>query len=204
MTFHANLELADVIGAVPGGWRTITNVTGGTFEGARLRGKILPGGGDWVFNTSTSNAQHRTFNSESFRSRRSTRHGCSRIQHHAKPPRRILLPCDCPLQRLMSVVNRDARTSQILRDHHSDVCRAGGSASSTAFPRLLSGACGHFWHRTHRIDRGIVADPPTPLGRGVGRTASRRIETRLGTVAARAASVPDRTAEIRDSHETSH
>ncbi len=35
------------LGAVPHGIRTFVPVTGGSFEGPRLRGKILPGGGDW-------------------------------------------------------------------------------------------------------------------------------------------------------------
>jgi hypothetical protein len=47
MTLRADLEAPIVIGAAPQGMRTITNVTGGSFEGARLRGRILPGGGDW-------------------------------------------------------------------------------------------------------------------------------------------------------------
>jgi hypothetical protein len=47
MTLRADLEPPIVIGAVPNGMRTITNVTGGSFDGPRLRGKILPGGGDW-------------------------------------------------------------------------------------------------------------------------------------------------------------
>src|SRR5436305_6709936 len=36
------------IGSTPRGTLSIFPVTGGTFEGERLRGKILPGGGDWV------------------------------------------------------------------------------------------------------------------------------------------------------------
>jgi Protein of unknown function (DUF3237) len=36
------------VGAVPHGTRTIFPVIGGDFEGPRLRGKVLPGGGDWA------------------------------------------------------------------------------------------------------------------------------------------------------------
>jgi hypothetical protein len=36
------------IGPVPHGPLTIFPVVGGTFDGERLRGKVLPGGGDWV------------------------------------------------------------------------------------------------------------------------------------------------------------
>lgn len=41
---------ADVldIGPAPGGRRRIVRVTGGTFHGPRLRGVVLPGGGDWL------------------------------------------------------------------------------------------------------------------------------------------------------------
>jgi len=36
------------LGAVPNGTRVIAPIAGGTFEGPRLRGKVLPGGGDWT------------------------------------------------------------------------------------------------------------------------------------------------------------
>jgi hypothetical protein len=36
------------VGAVPHGTRVIVPITSGHFEGPRLRGKILPGGGDWT------------------------------------------------------------------------------------------------------------------------------------------------------------
>ncbi len=36
------------IGATPGGNRRIGLVAGGTFEGERLRGTVLPGGADWL------------------------------------------------------------------------------------------------------------------------------------------------------------
>jgi Protein of unknown function (DUF3237) len=36
------------IGAIPHGTRSIVPVTGGDFEGPRLRGKVMPGGGDWL------------------------------------------------------------------------------------------------------------------------------------------------------------
>ena len=36
------------VGPTPFGALSIFPVTGGTFEGERLRGKVLPGGGDWV------------------------------------------------------------------------------------------------------------------------------------------------------------
>ncbi len=39
---------ATQIGKTPEGQRTIAPVTGGTFEGERLSGKVLPGGADWV------------------------------------------------------------------------------------------------------------------------------------------------------------
>ncbi len=36
------------LGGVPHGTRSIVPVTGGDFEGPRLRGRVLPGGGDWL------------------------------------------------------------------------------------------------------------------------------------------------------------
>ena len=36
------------IGEVPHGVRAIAPIEGGTFEGPRLRGKVLPGGADWT------------------------------------------------------------------------------------------------------------------------------------------------------------
>ena len=36
------------LGTGPHGIRSIVPVTGGDFEGPRLRGKVLPGGGDWL------------------------------------------------------------------------------------------------------------------------------------------------------------
>ena len=36
------------LGTVPHGIRSIVPVTGGDFDGPRLRGRILPGGGDWL------------------------------------------------------------------------------------------------------------------------------------------------------------
>ena len=36
------------VGLVPHGTRVIAPIAGGSFEGPRLRGKVLPGGGDWT------------------------------------------------------------------------------------------------------------------------------------------------------------
>ena len=36
------------LGTVPHGVRSVVPVIGGDFEGPRLRGKVLPGGGDWL------------------------------------------------------------------------------------------------------------------------------------------------------------
>jgi hypothetical protein len=48
MTVRITAAPAQKLGAVPHGTRLIVPVTGGDFEGPRLRGKILPGGGDWL------------------------------------------------------------------------------------------------------------------------------------------------------------
>lgn len=48
MTYRADLKPAVMVGAGPYGTRAIVEVTGGSFEGTRLRGRILSGGGDWL------------------------------------------------------------------------------------------------------------------------------------------------------------
>jgi hypothetical protein len=44
----AYLDLPIAIGENPHGNRQIVPITGGTFEGPRLKGKLLAGGGDWL------------------------------------------------------------------------------------------------------------------------------------------------------------
>jgi hypothetical protein len=48
MTVRITAAPPQKLGTVPHGTRIIVPVTGGDFEGPRLRGKILPGGGDWL------------------------------------------------------------------------------------------------------------------------------------------------------------
>lgn len=48
MTYRATLDQPVDVGAGPFGARAIYDVTGGEFQGPRLRGKILPSGGDWI------------------------------------------------------------------------------------------------------------------------------------------------------------
>jgi hypothetical protein len=48
MTLAVKVEGAQRIGAVPHGTRVTAPVPSGTFEGPRLRGTVLPGGGDWT------------------------------------------------------------------------------------------------------------------------------------------------------------
>ncbi len=50
MTYHADLKPVVEVGVGPFGSRNIFDVTGGSFEGPKLRGKILPSGGDWLLN----------------------------------------------------------------------------------------------------------------------------------------------------------
>jgi hypothetical protein len=47
VTYHADLKPGVPVGG-PTGNRLIFDVTGGTFEGPKLKGKILPSGGDWA------------------------------------------------------------------------------------------------------------------------------------------------------------
>jgi hypothetical protein len=48
MTYRADLEEPVVIGSVPSGTRQIFDVKGGSFEGPRLKGRLLPSGADWL------------------------------------------------------------------------------------------------------------------------------------------------------------
>jgi hypothetical protein len=48
--FTLRLQVSDLqpVGAAPGGNRVVGVVAGGTFEGDRLKGTVLPGGSDWI------------------------------------------------------------------------------------------------------------------------------------------------------------
>jgi hypothetical protein len=48
MTLEVAVLGAQRVGAVPLGNRLTAPIGGGHFEGPRLRGKVLPGGGDWT------------------------------------------------------------------------------------------------------------------------------------------------------------
>ena len=48
MTLQVKVSGAQKIGPVPHGTRLTAPITEGHFEGPRLRGKVLPGGGDWT------------------------------------------------------------------------------------------------------------------------------------------------------------
>src|SRR3990172_7009050 len=43
-----DLEAPQSVGATPHGNRQIYYVKGGTFEGPKAKGQVLPGGGDWL------------------------------------------------------------------------------------------------------------------------------------------------------------
>ena len=45
---HVDLEAPQIIGQCPTGMRQVFIVTGGTFEGPKVKGTVLPGGGDWA------------------------------------------------------------------------------------------------------------------------------------------------------------
>ena len=48
MTYRADLKAPWSIGHVPSGNRQIYDVTGGSFEGPRMKGKLLASGADWI------------------------------------------------------------------------------------------------------------------------------------------------------------
>ena len=45
---HVDLEAPQMIGQTPVGIRQVFIVKAGTFDGPKLKGKLLPGGGDWA------------------------------------------------------------------------------------------------------------------------------------------------------------
>jgi len=45
---HADLEAPQVLAGTPDGMRQIFIVKGGSVDGPRIKGRILPGGGDWA------------------------------------------------------------------------------------------------------------------------------------------------------------
>jgi len=48
LTYRADLKPPVEVGKGPFGTRSVFDVTGGSAEGPRLRGKLLPSGGDWL------------------------------------------------------------------------------------------------------------------------------------------------------------
>lgn len=46
-TIHVQIGTLEPIGQVPGGAARVIPITGGTFQGPRLRGEVIPGGADW-------------------------------------------------------------------------------------------------------------------------------------------------------------
>ena len=48
MTVNIAAAPRQELGPVPHGIRSFVPVTGGDFDGPRLRGRVLPGGGDWL------------------------------------------------------------------------------------------------------------------------------------------------------------
>ena len=47
VTSHANVSIIMNLGRTPYGERRIIDIVGGTVRGAKLKGRILPGGADW-------------------------------------------------------------------------------------------------------------------------------------------------------------
>lgn len=48
MVLDVTVASPQKIGAVPHGTRSTAPIVSGSFEGPRLRGRVLPGGGDWT------------------------------------------------------------------------------------------------------------------------------------------------------------
>ena len=56
MTLQVVVMGAQKIGAAPHGTRVFVPIGSGDFEGPRLRGKVLPGGGDWTLLRETASS----------------------------------------------------------------------------------------------------------------------------------------------------
>jgi len=52
LDLQTDLSAIHEIGSTPAGGRRIVPISGGTFSGERLNGKVLPGGHDWVLDRS--------------------------------------------------------------------------------------------------------------------------------------------------------
>ena len=48
LTLHLTTAPVQTIGSTPHGKREVYPIIGGTFDGERLRGNVLPGGADWT------------------------------------------------------------------------------------------------------------------------------------------------------------
>jgi hypothetical protein len=48
MTLEVTVASTQKVGDVPHGTRAIMSISSGSFQGPRLRGRVLPGGGDWT------------------------------------------------------------------------------------------------------------------------------------------------------------
>jgi hypothetical protein len=57
MRIAVEFGMTRTIADAPLGARRILHVTSGVFEGAAIRGEVLPGGGDWVLNRRDGSAQ---------------------------------------------------------------------------------------------------------------------------------------------------
>jgi hypothetical protein len=55
---EVEVDNAIEIGQVPAGFRRVVPITGGRFEGERMRGTVLPGGADWNFYRESDSTIH--------------------------------------------------------------------------------------------------------------------------------------------------
>ena len=86
MEAHVTVGTAQEVGRTPAGERRIIPITGGTFEGPGLRGRVLPGGADWQIvrpdNTAELDARY-TLETESggliYVRNRAIRHGSAEV-----------------------------------------------------------------------------------------------------------------------------
>jgi len=97
------------VGAVPHGTRVTAPIASGHFEGPRLRGRVLPGGGDWTLLRETVSSSSTAHHARDRRRRphlhdvvrassRTARSDCGARTRRARRPLDLLLPDYAPLR----------------------------------------------------------------------------------------------------------
>ena len=168
------------IGATPNGNRRIGLVAGGTFEGARLRGTVLPGGADWIIVRPDGVDHAGCAAGAGNRRRRGDRHDLSR--HAARPgrgdgpaqPRRERRSGEYYFRTVVAFETAAAKYDWLNR---IIAVGTGRSPARRAGLRRVRGAVSMATHRLHRPGQHGRADGGEP---GQGRASRHRLRPERG------------------------